>query len=115
MGFLRSPRLARDARFLARDPNQELPVYDPDRVLERINKTLRRRLSDRVEAVFQAACMTGELDTAADLLTVLANMRERGRRAFSDERRISDDPVAKAQAALAARRSGNFGASPEPA
>jgi len=33
MGFLRSPRLARDARFPARDPNQELAVYDPDRVL----------------------------------------------------------------------------------
>ena len=26
----RSPRLARDAGFSARDPNQELPVYDPD-------------------------------------------------------------------------------------
>jgi hypothetical protein len=112
---LRNPRLARDARFSARDPSRELPVDDPDSILERINKTLRRRLSDRIEAVFQAACMTGELDTAADLLTVLANVRERGRRAFGDERRISDDPVAKAQAALAARRSGNFGVSPEPA
>jgi hypothetical protein len=64
----------------------------------------RRRLSDRVEAVFQAACMTGDLDTAADLLTVLGNMRERGRRAFGDERRISDDPVAKAQKELVTRR-----------
>jgi hypothetical protein len=81
MGFpYRSPRLARDARFLARDRNTEQAISDPDRVLERISKTLRRRLSDRIEAVFQAACMTGELDTAADLLTVLGNVRERGRR-----------------------------------
>ena len=101
---LRSPRLARDARFSARDPNTEQAIFDPDRVLERISKTLRRRLSDRIEAVFQAACMTGELDTAADLLTVLGNVRERGRRAFGDERRISDDPVTKAQEELLTRR-----------
>ena len=72
---LRSSRLARDARFPARDPNQELPVYDPDKVLERLNKTLRRRLSDRIEAVFEAACITGGLETAADLLVVLGNVR----------------------------------------
>jgi hypothetical protein len=100
----RSPRLARDARFSARDRNTEQAISDPDRVLERISKTLRRRLSDRIEPVFQA-CMTGELDTAADLLTVLGNVRERGRRAFGDERRISDDPLAKAQEELVTRRS----------
>ena len=116
MGFpYRSPRLARDAGFSARDPNQELPVYDPDKVLERLNKTLRRRLSDRIEAVFQATCMTGELDTAADLLTVLGNVRERGRRAFGDERRISDDPVAKAQEELLTRRLVKLQHVPEPA
>ena len=111
----RNPRVARDARFSARDPSRELPVDDPDSILERINKTLRRRLSDRIEAVFQAACVTGELETAAELITVLGNVRERGRRAFGDERRISDDPVAKAQAALAARRRGSFGMSSGPA
>lgn len=111
----RSPRLARDARFSACDTNQDLPVYDPDKVLERISKTLRRRLSDRIEAVFQAACMTGELDTATDLLTVLGNARERGRRAFGDERRISDDPVAKAQEELVTRRSVKPQHAPEPA
>ena len=105
MGFpYRSPRLARDARFSARDRNTEQAISDPNRVLERISKMLRRRLSDRIEPVFQAACMTGELDTAADLLTVLGNVRERGRRAFGDERRISDDPVAKAQEELVTRR-----------
>jgi hypothetical protein len=47
--------------------------------------------------------MTGELDTAADLLVVLRNVRERGHRAFGVEKRISDDPVAKAQEELATR------------
>jgi hypothetical protein len=105
MGFLRSPRLRARCRFPARDRNTEQAISDPNRVLERISKMLRRRLSDRIEPVFQAACMTGELDTAADLLTVLGNVRERGRRAFGDERRISDDPVAKAQEELVTRRS----------
>jgi hypothetical protein len=63
----------------------------------------RVRLSDRIGAVFQAACMTGELDTAADLLVVLRNVRERGHRAFGVEKRISDDPVVKAQEELATR------------
>jgi len=104
MGFLRSPRIRARCRFPARDRNTEQAISDPNRVLERISKMLRRRLSDRIEPVFQAACMTGELDTAADLLTVLGNVRERGRRAFGDERRISDDPVAKAQEELVTRR-----------
>jgi hypothetical protein len=43
----------------------------------RNSRLTRVRLSDRIGAVFQAACMTGELDTAADLLTVLGNVRER--------------------------------------
>jgi hypothetical protein len=111
----RNPRLTRDARFSAPNANREVPIYDPDGVLERLNKTLRRRLSDRIEAVFHASCVTGELETAAELITVLGNVRERGRRAFGDERRISDDPVAKAQAALAARRRGSFGMSSGPA
>ncbi len=65
----RHPRVARDARFSTLNGNREVPIYDPDGVLARINKTLRRRLSDRIEAVFQAACVTGELETAADLIT----------------------------------------------
>jgi hypothetical protein len=111
----RNPRLARDAKFSAYDASREVPIYDPDGVLERLNKTLRRRLADRMEAVFHASCVTGELETAAELITVLGNVQERGRRAFGDERRISDDPVAKAQAALAARRRGSFGMSSGPA
>lgn len=69
----------------------------------RNSRLTRVRLSDRIGAVFQAACMTGELDTAADLLVVLRNVRERGHRAFGVEKRISDDPVAKAQEELATR------------
>jgi hypothetical protein len=100
----RNPRVARGARFSARDPNKEIEVYDPEGVLSRINHTLRRRLADRVEALFQATCVAGQLDTADDLVTVLANVVERGRRAFGVERRISDDPVAKAREDLSVRR-----------
>ena len=55
----RNPRLTRDPKFSASHPHRELAVYDPDGVLERLNKTLRRRLSDRIEAVFRAACIYG--------------------------------------------------------
>jgi hypothetical protein len=99
----RQPRVARDARFSALDPSRGIPLYDPDGVMNRINGMLRRRLSDRVEALFQATRVVGDLETAEDLLTVLANVQERDRRKFGGERR-SDDPVANARGELAASR-----------
>jgi hypothetical protein len=99
----RNPRVARDARFSPPDPNRGVEIYDPEGVLRRLNSTLRRRLADRVEALFQATCMAGDFETAHDLIIVLANVLERGRRAFGFERRIRDDPVAKAREDLAIR------------
>jgi hypothetical protein len=72
--------------------------------MDRVNRTLRRRLSDRVEDLFQAACLAGDLDAADALLTVLVKMHERRSAKFGGERRISDDSLARARAELARRR-----------
>ena len=94
----RQPRIARDAKF----SSSEREVSE--RLTSRINSVLRRRLSDRIETVFKAARLTGDQETAAELLRVLANVRERERRKLGAERRASDDPEAKARDELATNR-----------
>jgi hypothetical protein len=72
--------------------------------LQRLQQAFRRRLDDAVVDVFQRACLSRDLDTAAELLTVLENMNERRRRTYGGERRISDATVAQAREELARRR-----------
>jgi hypothetical protein len=72
-------------------------------VRERINRVLRRRLSDRVEDVFQEACMSGDLDTAEELLRVLEAMHAR-RQALVGDRRISSADLVRAREDLARRK-----------
>jgi hypothetical protein len=81
-----------------------LEVYDPEGFMDRLNRTFRRRLSDRVEALFQEACLADDLDTAEELLTVLVNMLGRSSRNFGGERRISDEAVVKIREELSRRK-----------
>ena len=94
----RQPRIARDAKF----SSSEREVSE--RLASRINSVLRRRLSDRIEAVFRAARLAGDQETAAELFRVLVNLRERGCQKLGSERRVSDDPAAKARDELATTR-----------
>jgi hypothetical protein len=94
----RQPRIAHDAKFSSSEKEVS------ERLTSRINSVLRRRLSDRIEAVLRMAHLAGDLETAAELLGVLTNVRERGRQKLRGERRVSDDPVAKAQDELATSR-----------
>ena len=64
---------------------------------------LKNRLSDRVADVFQQAVMTGDLDTAEDLLAIMQNMHER-RQAAAGERRIDDEVIVRARQELDARK-----------
>jgi hypothetical protein len=104
MPFLRRflPVVA-DAQLEAPDPGRPIPLYDPEGVLGQINRTLKRRLGDRVEDLFQDACIAGDLDTAEELLTVLENMQNR-RDASGQDRRVNDDVFAAAREELARRR-----------
>src|SRR5689334_2980237 len=95
----RQPRLARNASFAASNLTKETQALD-ESIMARINSVLRRRLADRVEALYQASYASGDLETADEVLVVLANMRERERRKFGGERRVSSDPVAKAREEL---------------
>jgi hypothetical protein len=72
-------------------------------VLGQLNRTFRRRLSDRVEDLFQDACVAGDLDTAEELLNVLENMQKR-RGDPGEDRRVHDDVFAAAREELARRR-----------
>jgi hypothetical protein len=56
--------VASDARLAAPDLLRPIPLYDPEGILGRINRTFRRRLRDRVEDLFQDACISGDLATA---------------------------------------------------
>jgi hypothetical protein len=72
-------------------------------VRDRINHVFRRRLSDRVMGVFQEACISGDLDTAQELLAVLEAMHVR-RQAAAGERRVSTQDLEGARAELSARK-----------
>ncbi len=72
-------------------------------VRERINRVLRRRLSDRVTDVFYEACMGGDLETAEELLEVLEAMHGR-RQAAMPDRRIANTEIVQARDALNERR-----------
>ena len=90
--------------FVRRDlppPRRPQPVAVV--VRERLNRALRRRLSDRVMDVFHEACMTSDLDTAEELLAVLEAMHDRRQKA-AGERRIGDEDVVRAREDLAARK-----------
>ena len=74
-------------------------------VRDRMNRTLRRRLSDRVMDVFNESCIAGDLDTAEELLAVMEGMHRRREAAMGD-RRLSTQDLDAARDDLAARRSG---------
>ena len=92
--------------FMRRD----VPTLPPPQVTmssvvrDRMNRALRRRLSDRVMDVFQEACVAGDLATAEELLTVMDAMQQRRQAAFGD-RRLSQEDLDNAREELALRKS----------
>ncbi len=63
----------------------------PQNRLDRVGQAAHRRLADSIEEAFQHACLLGDLDTAADLVGVLEEQRDRWIAAHGKERR-SDHP-----------------------
>lgn len=81
----------------------EPPPID-DRLSVRLNslrQSFRRRLSDQIEAVFQEACQSGDLATAADLLSTLERMQARADAAEFGGRRRPFIPLQALRAMLA--------------
>lgn len=94
------------ANFFARSDAPMLPppqVSLSSVVSDRMNRALRRRLSDRVMDVFQESCIAGDLATAEELLAVMDGMHRR-RQSAMGERRLSTQYLDAAREDLATRK-----------
>jgi hypothetical protein len=66
----------------------------------RTNWPHRRRLDDALEAVFQRACATNNMDAAADVLAVLEKWHDRRTVKYGSERRIDGRVITAMRAEL---------------
>jgi hypothetical protein len=69
-----SSLLGRSAALSLHDPQLQV---DPAVIQARLNRTMRRRLSDDLVALTERACQMGHHDTAEELLGVLRNLLQR--------------------------------------
>ena len=72
----------------------------PGARMARLNQSLRRRLDDDVEEVFNRACTANDLEAAADLLAVLEKWHARRSASYGRERRINGASVARVRREL---------------
>jgi len=72
----------------------------PDRRLARVNPPVMSRLDEGITELFDHACITGELEAAADLLTVLEKWHARRSASYGRERRISGAGLERARKEL---------------
>jgi hypothetical protein len=81
----------------------DVPEVQEGRLRMRLNamqRTTGRRLSDRVETVFEEACLAGDFETAGLLLAAI----EHQYRKFADNRRVANVPVARLREHLTMRK-----------
>lgn len=90
-------------RFVRRDIPPQAPMPVSAVVKERMNRMFRRRLSDRVLEVLYEACISGDLETASELLQVVEAMHAR-RQSAAGDRRLSDKEIVEAREDLASRK-----------
>ncbi len=69
-----------------------------------VTGSLHRRLADGINAAFEHACRHGDLDTAADLIAVLEDQRDRWISVNGGERRRSDQLINRMKDYLIHRR-----------
>jgi hypothetical protein len=80
---------------------------DPARLQARINgvaRSFRRRLTDRIEDLFEEACLSGDLETAEALLRAHATATARGVAERGRDRRDSGQALARLHETLRLRR-----------
>jgi len=75
-------------------------VQIPGSRLARVNQSLKRRLDDDVEEVFNRACATNDLESAADLLALLEKWHARRQANYGRERRITGVGLQRARKEL---------------
>lgn len=84
-----------------RTSSRDINIAD-QKLQERLNsvgRSLRRRLSDKIEVLFQESCLTGDLETAESLLAILERMSTRPITG-SDNRRVPAETLERLRAEL---------------
>ena len=72
----------------------------PQNRMNRLGHAYQRRLGDHLKDVFHRACIEGDARTADGLYAVLEDLYTRRIQEKTSERRIHDDALTKARAAL---------------
>ena len=83
--------------------NRGRPLHEvriPTERLARVNQSLKRRLDDDVEEIFNRACATNDLEAAEDLLALLEKWHARRSASYGRERRISGASLTRARREL---------------
>ena len=83
---------------------QRMETYDPFERRDQLNRALRRRLSDDLEALIRKACQRGHVGTADELLTVLRNLIDWENQHFPHGRRPADNVLERLAAEVSAAR-----------
>jgi hypothetical protein len=83
--------------FILKRNSSAHEIQIPDARLARVNQSLKRRLDDDVEEVFNRACATNDLEAAADLLALLEKWHARRSASYGRERRMSGESVQRAR------------------
>jgi len=97
--------LLRNAALPPPAAERRLEVYDPSVIRDRLNRSMRRRLSDDLESLIRKACLVGRPATAAELLIVLRNLLDAESQQFPRDRRIVDGALEGLATEIAAARS----------
>jgi hypothetical protein len=82
------------------DPDRPLGVYDPVAVRNRLNRYMKRRLSDDLEGLVHAACLGGDLEMAEELLAALRHKLQRDCEKYGRDRRMAGDLIERIAAEL---------------
>lgn len=80
--------------WLHRRARQTDQIVPPER-MTRMYGSLKRRLSDKIEDVLDEACVTGDLQTAEELLAVLELIHARTPRLIGRDRRENADRLTR--------------------
>jgi hypothetical protein len=96
--------LVRNAALPPPPTERRLEVYDASLIRDRLNRTMRRLLSDDLESLIRKACLIGRHATAEELLAVLRNLLVVESEQFQRDRRISDGIVETLAAEIAAAK-----------
>lgn len=75
-------------------------VRIPGSRLTRLNQSLKRRLDDDLEDVFNRACATRDIESARDLLALMEKWHQRRAERYGRERRINSAALERARAEM---------------